>query len=339
MRRYSLIEHMLRGEDARYNLGGSMVPPLTIEELGIENSDISTGYGSVHGRTDLRERFASRFDVDVGQVIITGGAHEANNVAFFNCISGGKVLVEEPFFEPLRNVPEGFGSQVVTARRDRMTEAIESGSFEMVVICNPNNPTGDRSDISDIHRTAVESGAVVLIDEIYRPFVGEKSSINAVGEGTIVTCSLSKIGGLGGARVGWLVSTPDLAPELRRTKENLNPTNNNFGELAAMAFLNDHDRHIQRARDLVAEGEGLLSDALAGFNVSRTGMPFAYLRYGTGPSSIEVAERLMKEWSVLLYAGEHFGDSGAFRIATGCHDREGYSVLAGALDAMGVGPL
>jgi len=338
MRPYSLIEHMIRGEGARYDIGGSMVPALSMAELGISLSDISTDYGSVHGRTGLREAFASRFGVGADQVIITEGAHEANNIAFLNSISGGKVLVEEPMFEPLRNVPEAFGGEVVSARRDRMVEAIEGDTFELVVICNPNNPTGDRSDISDIHRSAVGSGAVVLIDEIYRPFVGDMTSVNAIGERTIVTCSLSKIGGLGGARAGWLVATPDLAPELRRTKENLNPTNNNFGEVAALAFLKDHDRFIDRARAIVAEGEALLADALPGFDVPGTGMPFAYLRYEDGPPSIEVADRLLDEYGLLLYTGEHFGDTKAFRIATGCHDSEAFSVLAGALDSMGVRP-
>ncbi len=338
MERYSLIEHLVRGEGARYNLGGSLVPPLSIEELGLRLSDISTDYGAVHGRSDLRGEFASRFGVDPDQVIITEGAHEANNVSFLECVNGGRVLVETPIFEPLRNIPEAFGGEVVQVPRSDMVDAIENDEFEMVVVCHPNNPSGDTTDISDIHRAAVGSGAVMLIDEIYRPFAGLPTNVNAVGERTIVTCSLSKIGGMGGARIGWLVSTPDLAPGLRRTKENISPTNNSFGEAAAMAFLADHDRFIEKAKRIVAEGESLLVDMLPSFDIARTGMPFSYLRYGEGPPSIDVADRLLDEYGILLFAAEHFGDTMAFRISTGYHDAEAYGALADALDAIGVRP-
>jgi len=338
MRRYSLIEHYVRGEGARYDLGGSGVPPLGLDDLGIDVSGITTGYGHVLGRPDLREAFATRLGVDIDQVIITIGAHEANNIAFLSCLSGGKVLVERPYFEPLRNVPEAFGGRVTTLPRSRMAGAIDDDDYEMVVLANPNNPTGDTSDISVIHERAVRSGSVVLIDEIYRPFTGIPSSIDAVGERTIVSCSLSKVGGMGGTRTGWLVSTPDLAPRLRRAKENLNPTNNTFGELAAMSFLGRHDEFIGRARRYAAEGRELLRDALPGFDIPESGMPFAYVRYGEGPASIDVAEHLLDEKGLLLFAGEHFGDRKAFRIATGCHDREAYGVVADTFGELGVEP-
>jgi len=338
MRRYSLIEHYVRGEGTRYDLGGSGVPSLGLEDLGIDVSGITTDYGHVLGRPDLREAFATRLGVDIDQVIITIGAHEANNIAFLSCLSGGKVLVEKPYFEPLRNVPEAFGGRVTALPRSQMAGALGDDEYEMVVLANPNNPTGDTSDISEIHEKAVRSGAVVLIDEIYRPFTGKQSSINAAGERTIVSCSLSKVGGMGGTRTGWLVSTPDLAPMLRRAKENLNPTNNTFGELAAMAFLDRHDEFIARARRYAAEGRGLLRDALPGFEIPENGMPFAYVRYREGPASIDVAEHLLDEKGLLLFAGEHFGDRKAFRIATGCHDREAYGVVADTFGELGVEP-
>ena len=86
---------------------------------------------------------------------------------------------------------------------------------KMIVLCNPNNPTGsvmNNEVMSEIIAIAGETGCWLLCDEVYRgselngvecnSFVGSTPK-------TIVNAGLSKAYSLPGLRVGWSVASPE----------------------------------------------------------------------------------------------------------------------------------
>lgn len=92
----------------------------------------------------------------------------------------------------------------------------------LVLIANPNAPTGTAFTVSDMARiveAASRHGAIVLVDEAYYYF-SEQTVLKLVREfdNLIVARSFSKAGGLAGLRVGFLVSQPQNIEYLGRVR-------------------------------------------------------------------------------------------------------------------------
>ena len=97
---------------------------------------------------------------------------------------------------------------------DAMLKAITNNTT-LIVITNPNNPTGTILSYDEIKRfvDAVPKNILVLIDEAYIHFVREENYQTAVSlsqeyKNVIVTRTFSKMYGMAGLRVGYAVGNP-----------------------------------------------------------------------------------------------------------------------------------
>jgi histidinol-phosphate/aromatic aminotransferase/cobyric acid decarboxylase-like protein len=127
-----------------------------------------------------------------------------------------------------------------------LAAAIERGGFDLVVLVNPNNPTGrhvPRRELEPFLR-ALPSRTRVWIDEAYVDYVdaGESLESFAAASRNVVVCkSLSKGLALSGARAAYLVAPPPLAADLRAITP---PWVVSLpAQVAAVAALQDRDHY------------------------------------------------------------------------------------------------
>jgi histidinol-phosphate aminotransferase len=137
----------------------------------------------------------------------------------------------------------------------------------VVFIANPNNPTG-----TWLKRAALESfiaalpaSVLVVVDEAYCEYVDEPDYADASGwldrfPNLIVTRTFSKIYGLAGLRIGYALSSPQVADILNRVRQPFNI--NSLAQMAAVAALRDSD-HIENSRKANALGLTQWRSALA----------------------------------------------------------------------------
>jgi histidinol-phosphate aminotransferase len=138
-----------------------------------------------------------------------------------------------------------------------MAEAITDRT-RMVIVCNPNNPTGTsvRRDELDRFLAAVPSDVLVVIDEAYREFVTDDlvpDAIETYGDrpNVVVLRTMSKAWGLAGLRVGFLVGQPEVAAAIRKV---VTPFSTSLiAQAAAIAALDAEDEVIRRCALVVAE--------------------------------------------------------------------------------------
>ncbi|MYT68902.1 MULTISPECIES: aminotransferase class I/II-fold pyridoxal phosphate-dependent enzyme [unclassified Streptomyces] len=112
----------------------------------------------------------------------------------------------------------------------RLTEAVADGRYDLVVVVNPNNPTGRHAPAADL-RTAIDAAPDRTrwwIDETYLGYVDGEGAEGAEDPGVslaplaatdprvIVCTSLSKMYALSGLRAAYLVAAPDTTARLRR---------------------------------------------------------------------------------------------------------------------------
>ncbi|WP_033343134.1 histidinol-phosphate aminotransferase family protein [Catenuloplanes japonicus] len=96
-----------------------------------------------------------------------------------------------------------------------------AGAYDLVVLVNPNNPTGRHLPLAEVRRiaAALPSRTRLWVDEAYIGYVGlDESAVPLVGEfpQVAVCTSLSKMYALSGARAAYLIADPASTAALRR---------------------------------------------------------------------------------------------------------------------------
>ena len=223
-----------------FNLSESGVRPLTPRELIADATgcdgllDQPLVYSQSNGTIELRQAIAEMYPgAGVDHIEVTNGGSEANFITIFNLIEpGDEVVMLVPNYMQTWGLSRAFGGTIREWRlaEDRAAgrwradihelERLVSPRTKMIVICNPNNPTGARltpADLDAIARVADQHGAWILSDEVYRgaEIDGiETASMWGRSPKAIVTSGLSKAYGLPGLRIGWIVGQPSLIASL-----------------------------------------------------------------------------------------------------------------------------
>jgi aspartate/methionine/tyrosine aminotransferase len=197
-------------------------------------TSIKLTYGPIRGSDALRQRLAGLYSVRVAtpmfaeNVLIMPGAIAANFLTFYTLLGpGDHVICVYPTYQQLYSVPESLGAEVSLWKLKKAKkyvpdladlDALIKENTKMIIINNPNNPTGatiPRSVLAGLVDRAREHNIIVLSDEVYRPLfhgispVDEEYPPSIISMGysrTIVTGSMSKAYALAGIRVGWIAS-------------------------------------------------------------------------------------------------------------------------------------
>ncbi|MET0983832.1 MAG: histidinol-phosphate transaminase [Steroidobacteraceae bacterium] len=141
----------------------------------------------------------------------------------------------------------------------------------VVYIANPNNPTGTWLTGSDLERLidGVPSRVLVVVDEAYIEYATEVSYQTAEQwlprfPNLVVTRTFSKAYGLAGLRVGYALSTPEVADMLNRVRA---PFNVNSVALAAAAAALEDEAHLRATAAMNTSGMHQVREGLAALGV------------------------------------------------------------------------
>lgn len=120
------------------------------------------------------------------------------------------------------NVPIASVALTSDYRHDVKAMAAANPNAGLFYVVNPNNPTGTMTPMSEIEWLVDNkpAGAVVLIDEAYIHWTKEYPNNTAAhlvraGKDVIITRTFSKVFGMAGARVGYVMARPDLIKKVQ----------------------------------------------------------------------------------------------------------------------------
>ncbi len=146
-------------------------------------------------------------------------------------------------------------------------------NFDLIVLVNPNSPTGAHVDRDDLIATirAIDSSTRIWVDETYVDYIGASASLEsfAAATGNVVVCkSMSKVYALSGVRAAYLCAGEHLLQSLRKF---VPPWAVSLpAQVAAVEALQDPDYYLQRYRETHALRDQLQLDlrAIPGVEVS-----------------------------------------------------------------------
>ena len=159
--------------------------------------------------------------------VVTGAGLDGVMETLFRLLvdPGDKVLLPLPTYPYYHTVIDVFGARsVFTGRKEdysidvnNLIEAYRKEKPKLIIICSPNNPTGNAEDEKKV-REVIEAceKSVVFIDEAYGEFADfEKKSLKKLHsyENVVIGRTLSKAFGLANLRVGYAVMSEELRRE------------------------------------------------------------------------------------------------------------------------------
>ncbi|MBT1708029.1 histidinol-phosphate aminotransferase family protein [Fulvivirgaceae bacterium PWU5] len=183
-------------------------------------------------------------------LLAPGSTDVLEKVAFALCRNGGNVISADPSYMSLVNTATSIGAtwKNIPLRADyahdltSMAGAVDAQT-KLVYICNPNNPTGTLTPIAEIQTFCrqVASKAPIFIDEAYLELLDAPESQTAVslvkeGHDVIISRTFSKIHGMAGLRIGYMIAKPErvkMIQDLVRTEMGISVTSLE-GALASM---------------------------------------------------------------------------------------------------------
>jgi histidinol-phosphate aminotransferase len=280
----------------------------------------------------LRNELAQQLHVDADRILVGNGSDEIIYLlAMAYAANGGSVVCADPPYRIDEIVPVIMGASVTKVplrawRHD--LDAMAAIDADIAFVCNPHNPTGTLIGKDTLRSFLRHCRArLVVVDEAYLDFADDPAGTTLVAEAAgklVVLRTFSKIHGLAGARVGFLVGSPEIVGVLRAIRPPFSV--GGMAQAAALAALSDR-AHSVMVRHEVRLGRQRLSELFvaAGYKVVPSQANFVLV---LAHDATELWSRLDRD-GVSVRLGSSLGVPGAVRVSVPA--AAGFALLERAL--------
>ena len=208
-------------------------------------------YSMRYAKAEFKILMAKLNGVTPDHIAVGFGSGEIlKKAALMNGIDKGELISPALTFETINRFAKTMKSNVkripmdnkIGIDLDRIAESVGRRT-KLIYLCNPNNPTGSimGTDQLESFCKTMSKKSIVFVDEAYHEYVTDpnyRSMINLVkkGHNVMVSRTASKVHGLAGLRVGFAITTPEIA---KRLESYLTDSLNVIGLRAAIASYQD----------------------------------------------------------------------------------------------------
>ena len=317
------------------------VTPGHIRQAGIRSIELGhTRYTSNYGMLELREELAAMLHRRYGltydpksELLVTVGVSEGVDLAMRTIIDpGDEVISPDPGYVAYEADVIFAGGVPVTvptyAKYEFAVRASEIASAitprtKMILIGNPNNPTGaviPQVELEGIAKLAIEHDLIVAIDEVYSRLVYDHehrsiASLPGMRERTILLDGFSKAYAMTGWRIGYVAAPAPILEAMLKIHQYAIMCAGTAPQEAALEALRHGEDDILMMHEAYARRRRMFVDGL-----NRIGLPcceprgafYAFPYIGDlGLTDEEFAEKLLFEEHVAVVPGSAFGSAGA----------------------------
>jgi histidinol-phosphate aminotransferase len=214
---------------------------------------------------NLKQALARKYALNVSQITLGNGSNDILELVGRAFLTPGlEAVFSQHAFAVYPIVTQAAGARAVVVPAlnyghdlDAMLHSVTEKT-RLVFIANPNNPTGTLLSQASLDSfiDALPASCVCVLDEAYFEFVSGAGVINSIDwlkkyPNLLITRTFSKAYGLAGLRVGYGLSSPQIADILNRVRQ---PFNNNALALAAAEAALLDDEHLQQTLAMNALG-------------------------------------------------------------------------------------
>lgn len=291
----------------------------------------------------LKAKLAERLKVVPAQLTLGNGSNDVLEV-IARCFadSDSEVVFSQYAFAVYPIVAQAIGAKGVSVPAkdwghdlEAMAAAINERT-RIVFIANPNNPTGTvhGSEAIEAFLKQVPERVLVVLDEAYCEFLEDGSEDDSLGwlphyPNLIITRTFSKAWGLAALRVGYSISSPDIADVLNRVRQ---PFNVDSIALAAATAVLDDQAYLERSRQVNSEGLRQLEEGFRGLGLSYIPSAGNFIAVEVGADAAGIYQSLLRQ-GVIVRPVAGYGMPEHLRVSVGlAHEND--RLLAALAEAL-----
>jgi aspartate/methionine/tyrosine aminotransferase len=321
----------------RYEMTVSGMPAPAADEFSFSNSPAPLVASGGYGHPDLIDAVARRYAVAQTGVVPVPGTSSGIFMALAACANhSDRVALERPIYDPIRRAARFLGLQVIELDRSPQREfAIDPAAIEaalqagarVVFLTNLHNPSGQYIPPAAMKRAAdlcAKYRATLLVDEVYLDsthIARDEPLWTAAAFGSHVATinSLTKVYGLPGLRVGWILAGDDVAERARKIMDLLSVDNASPSAAMGIEALRRIHELEARFREFHRRGQSVFrawleaNPAFGGYD--NHGAIFECLRLPDGVTSERLCAHLQEHHAVQVTPGRFFNLEDHIRIS------------------------
>lgn len=273
----------------------------------LENSHLSLSHYPDGACFNLKSRLAHKHCIDE-QKLTLGNGSDSLLAMLTQCFANSHrpIVVSEYAFASYHLIAQSFNVPIIEVpakgwQHDvrAMADAVDK-STAIVFIANPNNPTGCYINSEELEYllSRIPSTCLLVLDEAYLEYAQaadhpDSLALQAKYPNLVTTRTFSKAYALAGLRIGYSISSPDIADVLNRIRL---PFNISIpAQIAAIAALKDEE-HLKKSIRINQQGKTQLSQAF-----DRLGLP--YIESHTNFISVDCQTEAQPIYEELLTRG------------------------------------
>jgi len=227
----------------------------------------------------LRDAVCEKFNVTPAQLVFGNGSNDILELSARAFLApGDEAVYSQHAFAVYSLVTQAVGATgiIVPAKQfghdlDAMLKAI-TPKTRMVFVANPNNPTGTLIGKLELKKflSAVPKHVLIMLDEAYDEYLTDELKAESIGwlgefDNLVISRTFSKAYGLAGLRVGFGVTSKEIADLMNRVRQPFNV--NSIAQAAAVASLADEE-FVERTRALNQAGMVQITQGLQKLGLS-----------------------------------------------------------------------
>ena len=228
--------------------------PSVVEAMNAEQVELLRLYSDPTAK-NLKEKLAGLYGVRPENVFVSNGSDEVLNFAFMAFGGQGAVFpdISYGFYEVFAEL-YAINAEKIPLESDFSVDYRKyCGKNQLVVIANPNAPTGMTIPVWQIEEIVKSNpDAVVVIDEAYVDFGGETClPLIKKYDNLLVTRTFSKSRCLAGGRLGYAFASPEIIADLEKIKYSTNPYNiNRLTLLLGEKTVDAEKYYLEKCREI-----------------------------------------------------------------------------------------
>jgi len=290
----------------------------------------------IYPKTDfveLREKIAEYLKVDANRIVLGAGMDGVlENIFKMFLNTGDEVIIPIPSFPYYHTLTKVHCARDIHVNRKKdfridaeMILSKVSRKTKIIIVCSPNNPTGNVERKEDVKKLIEETDALVFIDEAYVEFSNNDLMDLSDYENVVIARTFSKAFALANLRIGYAVINEDLRREYLKVSTPFPLSTSAVN--AAIAALDDLEYTKQCVNLIVEERERLKNELNKFFRVYPSQANFLFVK--SDVKSKKVAEELLKKGVIVRDCSNFVGcDEYSLRISVGTKDDNDFLLKA-----------
>lgn len=279
----------------------------------INNISASINYYPDGGGFALSKKLAEKHQVDASCITLGNGSNDilelvtrafltpqhsavfsAHSFAVYPIVVqavGAKANVASAFSEDYESMPLGHDPEALLAQIDNTTR--------IIFIANPNNPTGTWLTPSELEKLfdEIDENVIIVLDLAYTEYMSDELKPPIENwlrryPNLVITQTFSKVYALAGLRIGYSISSSEIADILNRVRQPFNT--NIIAQSAALASLDDEE-HVLKSVAMNNEGKIFLQNAFSEMGLSFLPTMGNFISVNVKQNGMALYEKLLRQ--------------------------------------------